>query len=172
MTNAGDLPVYGLATLWLDVAGVMAWLSLAALLWVFLPVRAVRSTEGAVVRGRLGSALGWVAGRLRPLVALGGLLVPGLWDLLVGRAALGAGLLLAFLLGYAVQAATGTGGWVGRTMAPGATEGYFEGIPAGPFYPGLEGLRWVAVAAMVVLLLVNLPLTFRRARQTGAWKLG
>ena len=168
VTNAGDLPVYGLATLWLDAAGVAAWLSLAALLWVFLPVRPVRATGSEAARGRLRGAADRVGRGLRRVVAVVGLAVPGLWDLLVGRAALGAGLLLAFLLAGAAYAASSTGGWVGRVVATGATYDYFEDVPAGPFYPGLDGLREAALVAAVALLLFNVASTWRRARREGA----
>jgi hypothetical protein len=101
------------------------------------------------------------------LALLAGLAVPGAWDLMVGRAALGALQALGFGLCYAVARAARGEGFLAQIVLAGHRPGYFGDQPAGVPYLASPGLADLAGWLTLALFLANLPLTLWRARAAG-----
>ena len=130
---------------------------LLAAVWLPLPVRALPAAPAG--------AASWPRRGLRALAVLAGLALPGAWDLLAGRAGLGALQALAFGACYVVARGVRGEGFLGQTLVPADRWGYFGGVPAGPAYLEAPALAHAAVALLVAMLLVNIPVTIRRARR-------
>jgi hypothetical protein len=100
------------------------------------------------------------------LAALVGLVLPGTWDLLLGRATLGALIQLVSVGAFAISQTVRSGGFFTQFLV---FRDEFPEVPGGAFYPELAGAGRVATVLLVVIVALNLVVTLRRAWRAGVF---
>jgi hypothetical protein len=119
--------------------------------------------------GGLAGGLAWVISWRKALAALVGLLLPGTWDLLLGRAMLGAVVHYVFVVAYALRKAVTTGGIFGIAEVTVSSD-YFREISSAIAYPNLAWLAQVATGVFWVIYLANIPWVILHAKKIGMFQ--
>jgi hypothetical protein len=152
---SSDAPASHLGTLLIDAGGYSAmFFGLLALFALPFSVRPVVPSPSLETRGR---RLG------RRLVTLLSLLVPGLHDLVRGWAGLGALQLLLIAVCWGARNTLLDGGLLGNIAQVNVNQGYFPGVSE-VRYPELAWVGYLATGLLILLFVVNVPLTYRRLR--------
>jgi hypothetical protein len=103
-------------------------------------------------------------GRLFGLLSL---LVPGLYDLVRGQAALGALQVLVMAAAWGAHSTLLHGGLLGSMTLLSLNQDYFPGVEE-VFYPELAWVGRLASVLLIALFVINLPLTYWRLRRAAA----